>query len=62
MSLSLEVAPLTLVPLSGLSRVLRKVALFDCGKHRNNPTRHMIVLELILSISFIYVRPLTEFT
>ncbi|PKX94833.1 NAD(P)/FAD-dependent oxidoreductase [Aspergillus novofumigatus IBT 16806] len=26
---------------SGLSRVLRKVILFDSGKYRNNPTRHM---------------------
>ncbi|KXG45485.1 Pyridine nucleotide-disulfide oxidoreductase, class-II [Penicillium griseofulvum] len=26
---------------SGLSRVLRKVALFDSGEYRNNPTRHM---------------------
>ncbi|KAL3456232.1 hypothetical protein BJX64DRAFT_294281 [Aspergillus heterothallicus] len=26
---------------SGLSRVLRKVALFDSGDYRNNPTRHM---------------------
>ncbi|KAL2843906.1 hypothetical protein BJY01DRAFT_264107 [Aspergillus pseudoustus] len=26
---------------SGLSRVLRRVALFDSGDYRNNPTRHM---------------------
>jgi glycerol-3-phosphate dehydrogenase len=26
---------------SALSRVLRKVALFDSGEYRNNPTRHM---------------------
>jgi hypothetical protein len=26
---------------SGLSRVLRKVILFDSGEYRNNPTRHM---------------------
>jgi threonine dehydrogenase-like Zn-dependent dehydrogenase len=26
---------------SALSRVLRKVALFDSGDYRNNPTRHM---------------------
>jgi choline dehydrogenase-like flavoprotein len=26
---------------SALSRVLRKVVLFDSGKYRNNPTRHM---------------------
>jgi thioredoxin reductase len=34
-------APLGLSAARGLSRVLRKVAVFDLGEHRKNPTRDM---------------------